>query len=90
MNDRVRRVDPERLLVRLNRAVKNARLLEHVAKIDVGVEKVAVELDRLVEVVNRQPNVAALIVDAAEVGKGDGEVWVTLDCLQVTLLTRNY
>ena len=68
------------------RPVEDARLLQHIAQVDVGVQEVGVERHRLLEVVDGQPYLALRVEHAAQVAPGHGEVGPRLDGLQVAAL----
>lgn len=66
--------------------VKDSRLLQNVAQVDVGVEEVRVQSHRLLEVMNGEPDLALSVKNASEVAPSDGEVGTRLDGLEVTSL----
>lgn len=61
--------------------VEDARLLQDVRQIDVRVQEVRVQSHGLLEVVNRQPDLALCIEDTTEVAPGHRKVRPSLDGL---------
>lgn len=66
--------------------VKDSGLLQHVAQVDVGVQEVRVQRDRLLEVMDGEPDLALSVEHAAQVAPCDGEVGTRLDSLKVASL----
>lgn len=66
--------------------VKDPRLLQHVAQVDVGVQEVWVEGHGLLKVVDGQPDLALSVEDTPQVAPGHGKVWSGLDGLEVARL----
>lgn len=66
--------------------VKDSGLLQHVAQVDVGVQEVRVQRDRLLEVMDGEPDLALSVEHAAQVAPCDGEVGTRLDGLKVASL----
>lgn len=69
------------ILPLLHSPIEDARLLQHVRQIDVRVQEVRVQCDRLLEVMNRQPDLALCIEDTAEVAPGHRKVRPSFDGL---------
>lgn len=61
--------------------IKDSGLFEHVAKIDVGVQKVGIQSDGFLEVMNRQPYFSLGVEDAAKIAPCDREVWTRFNRL---------
>ena len=68
--------------------IEYSGLFQHVAQIDVGVQKVWVERHSLLEVVDGQPDLALGVEHTAQVGPGNGKVGSGLDSFQITRLER--
>ena len=68
--------------------VKNPGLLQHVPEVDVCIEKIRIQSDGLLEVVDGQPDLALRVEHAPEVAPGHGEVRPGLDGLQVASLEK--
>ena len=82
----MRVVQPERLLIRLDRPVKYARFFKHISQINIRIQKVAIQFDGFIEIMNRQPNVAPLVINATQIWECDRKLGIALDGLQVTFL----
>lgn len=70
--------------------VKDSGLLQHVSQVDVGVQEVRVQGDRLLEVMDGEPNLALCVEHTAQVAPCDGEVGTRLYCLQVASLEARW
>lgn len=68
--------------------VKDARLFQHIAQVDVSVEKVWVQCDRLLEMMDGQPNLVLGIEHTAQVAPGHRKVRPSFDRLQIARLQR--
>ena len=67
-------------------SIKDSRFFEHVSEVDKCIEEGDIELDGLFEIVNREPNVSTLVVNAAQVAISNCECWVALDGFLVAFL----
>lgn len=67
--------------------IEDPGLLQHVSEVDVRVQEVRIERDRLLKVVDRQPDLALGVEHAAQVAPGHGKVRPGFDCLQVACLS---
>ena len=76
------------MLIGVYRPIKDACLFEHVAKIDICIEKGTVKFDGLLKIVDGKPNVTTLVVNAAKIGVGNGKVRIATDRLDVALLLK--
>lgn len=66
--------------------IEYARLLQHVAQIDVGVQEVRIQCDGLLEVVDGQPDLALRIEHAAQIAPGHREIGARFNRLQIAAL----
>jgi hypothetical protein len=79
-------IKSESTLVRTYCAIENSCFFEHVAEVDKRVEKGDIELDGLFEVVNCEPDVSTLVVNAAQVAVSNCKGWIALDGFLVAFL----
>ena len=61
--------------------IKNPSLLEHVAKVDVSVQEIWIQSHGLLEVMDRQPDLALSVEHAAKIAPRDREIWTRFNRL---------
>lgn len=66
--------------------VKDSGLLQHISQVDVGVQEVRVQGDRLLEVMDGEPDLSLCIEHTAKVAPCNGEVGTRLYGLKVASL----
>lgn len=66
--------------------IKNSGFFEDVAQIYVGIQKVRVQSNSFLEMVNCQPYFTLCIKNTPKVTPGNGKIWSRLNSLQVTSL----
>ena len=69
-----------------NVPIKDSRLLEHIAQVDVCVEEVRIQLHRLLEVMYGEPYFALRVEHTAEIRPRDSELRLRLNRFQVARL----
>ena len=71
---------------KLNLPVKYPCFFQNIAKIDVSIEEIRVQSNRLLKVMNRQPDLALRVEYAPQVTPGHGKIRLRFDCFQIACL----
>lgn len=66
--------------------IKDARLLENVAQIDVGIQEIWIQCDRLFEMMDGQPNFTLSVEHAPQIAPGNGKIGTRFNCFQIARL----